>query len=241
MLMFVMVVSAYAGVELKIVRSSSNMLDVQLINSESVSGVQFSLRASDGIKLGMIKPGTLATKASCIFDSYVINDSTVNVLILNARNTNSSNGDVTLVSINFTLMRPMDTIKAGMTNVMVINANGDSLGVLISGGVWNNTSCSAINADKFQQCVLGQNYPNPFNPSTMLNYRVNTAGYVRLYIYDMAGREVIRLVDQYQYVGEYTVRWDSRLLSGQTLASGIYIARLTVHQTSVSRKMLLTK
>ena len=51
--------------------------------------------------------------------------------------------------------------------------------------------------------ALGQNFPNPFNPSTILTYRLKVPAQVRLSIFDITGREVTRLVDQYQYVGEY--------------------------------------
>jgi hypothetical protein len=128
-----------------------------------------------------------------------------------------------------------------LKNVMVIDAKGDSLGVTISNLRWNDNNFSGTITGESQSFVLGQNFPNPFNPATILNYRLNTAAYVRLCVYDITGREVSRLVDQYQHAGDYQVPWDSHMGDGKILASGIYIARLNVDKSSVSRKMLLTK
>jgi flagellar hook assembly protein FlgD len=48
---------------------------------------------------------------------------------------------------------------------------------------------------------LTQNYPNPFNPSTMIEYNIETAGHVNLQIYDIMGRLVRTLVNEYQEAG----------------------------------------
>jgi hypothetical protein len=50
---------------------------------------------------------------------------------------------------------------------------------------------------------LSQNYPNPFNPSTTIQYSIPIAGHVSLKIYDMIGREVKILVDEYKKAGVY--------------------------------------
>ena len=84
--------------------------------------------------------------------------------------------------------------------------------------------------------ALEQNFPNPFNPSTVIRYRLSAAGDVNLVVYDMLGREVRRLVDEYEPAGSYDVQFDA---SG--LASGVYLYRLTAGTQSTVRRMVLMR
>ena len=83
---------------------------------------------------------------------------------------------------------------------------------------------------------LSQNYPNPFNPETNIHYNINTAGRVRISIYDVLGREVSVLVNKVQYPGRYDIKF-----SGNKLATGIYFYRLQTENTIMTKKMLLLK
>jgi hypothetical protein len=57
----------------------------------------------------------------------------------------------------------------------------------------------------FNDYILLSNYPNPFNPSTIIPYRLNEAGYVKLYIYDVKGELVKILVNEWQEKGYHEV------------------------------------
>jgi hypothetical protein len=70
---------------------------------------------------------------------------------------------------------------------------------------------------------LSQNYPNPFNPVTKINYELPKDGKVRLIIYDILGREVKTLVNDFKTAGRYTIEFN-----GNQLASGIYFYRIQV-------------
>jgi len=83
---------------------------------------------------------------------------------------------------------------------------------------------------------LDQNYPNPFNPSTTIKFNLPRDGYVTLKVYDILGREVKVLVDEFRKAGKYSV-----LFNAKGLASGIYIYRLITNKFVLSRKMLLLK
>lgn len=69
--------------------------------------------------------------------------------------------------------------------------------------------------------VLNQNYPNPFNPTTNIEFQVASSGFVYLRIYDVLGREVTTLVDEYMPTGNYKVKVD-----GSSLSGGVYFYRL---------------
>ena len=86
--------------------------------------------------------------------------------------------------------------------------------------------------------ALYQNYPNPFNPSTKLSYKISEAGKIKLTIYDVLGREVQTIVNEYQNAGKYEITWDA---SARHLASGTYIARINAGNYSKAIKLMLLK
>ena len=89
--------------------------------------------------------------------------------------------------------------------------------------------------------MLHQNFPNPFNPNTSLRYELPIATDVVLVVYDILGREVIRLVDEHKEAGYHQVIWQGQDRFGRDLASGVYIYRLVTSQYSRSRKRVLLK
>lgn len=83
---------------------------------------------------------------------------------------------------------------------------------------------------------LSQNYPNPFNPSTSITYALPKAGNVELRVYDIIGREVTVLVNDFRQANTYTVSFDA-----SNLASGVYFYRIKTGDFTDSKKMLLVK
>jgi hypothetical protein len=73
--------------------------------------------------------------------------------------------------------------------------------------------------------LLG-NSPNPFNPTTSIRYALRGDSYVVLSVYDLAGREVMTLVDGAQAPGLHSILWDGRSRDGNAVASGVYVYRI---------------
>ncbi|MEX0720984.1 MAG: T9SS type A sorting domain-containing protein [Balneolaceae bacterium] len=84
--------------------------------------------------------------------------------------------------------------------------------------------------------ALRQNYPNPFNPTTNIQYDVPEQSHVTLKVYDITGREVAELVNKNHSAGVYTQSWDA-----SSLASGMYIYRITAGDFTAVRKLTLIK
>ncbi|MEZ4388196.1 MAG: T9SS type A sorting domain-containing protein [Candidatus Krumholzibacteriia bacterium] len=84
-------------------------------------------------------------------------------------------------------------------------------------------------------------FPNPFNPSVTLSYSIKVATHGPIDIYDVAGRLVRTLVDEDQAAGaERTAVWNGRNQAGSTVASGVYVWKLsTERQTQSGRVMML--
>ncbi len=84
--------------------------------------------------------------------------------------------------------------------------------------------------------ALMQNYPNPFNPSTIINWQLAVGNYTTLKIYDVLGREVATLVDEFKEAGYYEVSFDA-----SKLTSGIYFYKLKAGTYTSVKKMLLAR
>ena len=83
---------------------------------------------------------------------------------------------------------------------------------------------------------LKENYPNPFNPTTTIEYSIGIAGPTRLMIYDILGREVVRLVDENRPVGVHKVMWNA-----SNMSTGVYFYRLETATFTKTQKMILMK
>ena len=83
---------------------------------------------------------------------------------------------------------------------------------------------------------LSQNYPNPFNPLTVINYQVPKEGMVTIKIYNVLGKEIATLVNEYKKSGRYHTEFN-----GSGIASGVYIYRIQAGEYTASRKMVLLK
>jgi hypothetical protein len=92
-----------------------------------------------------------------------------------------------------------------------------------------------------EEFALSQNYPNPFNPSTAIRFDLPIATDVHLVIYNLLGREVVRLVDNRMEPAYHQVIWNGRDAQGRDVPTGIYIARLVTPEFSKSIKMVLLK
>jgi len=97
-----------------------------------------------------------------------------------------------------------------------------------------NNKIESINLPK--EYKLSQNYPNPFNPVTKINFDLPKEGNVKLVIYDILGREVKQLVNEFKKAGKYTVEFN-----GNNLASGIYFYRIEIGNFVQVKKMMLIK
>ncbi|MDI6804910.1 MAG: T9SS type A sorting domain-containing protein [Bacteroidota bacterium] len=85
---------------------------------------------------------------------------------------------------------------------------------------------------------LYQNYPNPFNPLTIVNYQLPIDNWVMLKVYDVLGREVATLVDEFKEAGYHHV-----VIEGTNYSSGIYFYQMTFKdqsgKTTIARKKMV--
>jgi hypothetical protein len=89
-----------------------------------------------------------------------------------------------------------------------------------------------------EEFILSQNYPNPFNPETRISFTIRSTSAVKLVVYDMLGKEMMRLVDGKLRAGTHTVTWNGRDASGVPAATGTYLYTLQTENFKQTRKML---
>lgn len=88
---------------------------------------------------------------------------------------------------------------------------------------------------------LYQNYPNPFNPNTTIEFSLARSERVILKIYDTAGREIAKLVDEEVPAGHHWTTWNGRDGNENRVPTGAYFASLVVGDAVISRKLLFLK
>ena len=86
-----------------------------------------------------------------------------------------------------------------------------------------------------------QNYPNPFNPTTNIRFGLPVDSFVRLIVYDINGRMVDEIVNDFLRAGTHSVQWQGRGINGFSLSSGIYFYRIEASEYSKTYKMVFVK
>jgi hypothetical protein len=83
---------------------------------------------------------------------------------------------------------------------------------------------------------LEQNYPNPFNPETNIKFGLPKSGNVKLAVYDISGKEVAVLLNEFKQAGSYTFNFN-----GSKLSSGVYFYRIISENFIETKRMILVK
>lgn len=83
---------------------------------------------------------------------------------------------------------------------------------------------------------LYQNFPNPFNPATKIKFDLASSTFVKISVYDVAGREISVPVSQNMNAGSYEMEFDA-----SRLPSGVYFYRIETAEFTSIRKMVLVK
>jgi cytochrome c peroxidase len=83
---------------------------------------------------------------------------------------------------------------------------------------------------------LGITGSNPFQTSTHLNYAVTTPGQVVIGVYDLLGRNMETLVNEWQQKGRHALEW-----SPKNLSSGVYFVRVQANGEMSQYRVTLLK
>ena len=79
-------------------------------------------------------------------------------------------------------------------------------------------------------------YPNPFNPSTNIEYSISNGGKVEILVYDIMGRQIGEIFNEYKSAGEHNAIWNA-----VDYSSGIYYIQINANQDVQTQKVVLLK
>ena len=79
-------------------------------------------------------------------------------------------------------------------------------------------------------------YPNPLNPTTTIRYGLNQNAIIQISIYDINGRLITTLVNEFQIAGYHFITWDA-----SNYSSGIYFLNMSSGEIAETKKMVLIK
>jgi len=103
-------------------------------------------------------------------------------------------------------------------------------------GIFSVTGVEDENIIIPEEYTLYQSYPNPFNPTTKIKYSLPNSDIVSLKVFDILGREIAVLVNEYKTAGTYSVEFNA-----SKFASGVYFYQLKSGNFLETKKMTLLK
>ncbi|MEO0293364.1 MAG: T9SS type A sorting domain-containing protein [candidate division WOR-3 bacterium] len=105
--------------------------------------------------------------------------------------------------------------------------------------MWSVYRASGVEEEEkgnYSDFLLLENYPNPFSGKTRIVYGIPRKSRVMVKVYDVVGREVIKLVDEEKEAGRYEIEFEA-----ERIPSGVYFCKLTMGECSFGKKIVVIK
>jgi hypothetical protein len=86
--------------------------------------------------------------------------------------------------------------------------------------------------------LIAEPYPNPFNSTVAIEYTTGQRVRVKLDVYTVLGQWVRNLSNGVEGVGRFLSVWDGKDAAGRTLASGIYLLKVSTPNNYAVKKLV---
>jgi len=159
---------------------------------------------------------------------------------------------LTLISTGILFAQSQESIVYNTSNSGLPNEDVYAIAIDIAGNKWIGTDGGLavyreggviIKVEEEKQnhpedFVLYQNYPNPFNSLTKIRFMLKENGLVSVKLYDLMGREINTLINEFKEKGEYEIEFDA---SKYGLSSGVYFYQMRAGNYTSIKKMVYLK
>ena len=113
---------------------------------------------------------------------------------------------------------------------------------LITGDVYEDTMPStSIENGLPEGLARVSTAPNPTSGPTEFSFRVPTAGYVSIDVFDFRGRRVARVYEGSSFRSEGIVAWNGLDDAGREIASGVYLVKMRAGQWLTTQKLTVVR
>ena len=101
------------------------------------------------------------------------------------------------------------------------------------------TTTGISNQKQMKEFILYPVSPNPFQSSVTIKFELNRRLKTQVDVYDSSGKLLSKLVNEEKAAGSYSISWDGKNLSGDTLADGLYYFRMTADGNVQTQKAFM--
>jgi pectate lyase len=173
--------------------------------------------------------GTIAGKLCAVNNNIAFMDTTNDITWLD--------GWYQDASIISKLIPGTDTVFAPPYTYILDDAHNVNSIVTANAGNKGHSSVDVHEpASIISKFLISQNYPNPFNPTTIIKYQVATSGHVCLTVFNVLGKVITTLVNEFKKPGNYTVQWIAK-----DVPSGVYFYQMKTREFLQAKKMQVLK
>lgn len=89
--------------------------------------------------------------------------------------------------------------------------------------------------------IIAQNQPNPFSEITMISFHLPRNTHVKLEVFDMSGKCINTLLNDFKNEGKHIVSWNGTNETGTRIQNGMYFYKITTDNYIVTNKILINR
>ncbi len=124
-------------------------------------------------------------------------------------------------------------------SIQAIDNNFEGSGFAVESSFTITTLSDKEDVDEiYENAGFVKSYPNPFNHATTIKYFLEKDQHVTLFIFDLSGKKIIELVNEFQTKGNKTITWNGTNYFGANVNNGLYFFKFTASNGVIINKIV---